>query len=90
LENRRGCLSSRRLGGDADAVPPALPSTKAGMNLLLPAFGRTRRVPISFTLFDSIAACAYELWRASGCAHGNDKAHWFQAERQLGARTTLH
>ncbi len=39
---------------------------------------------------DAIAARAYELWRESGCAHGNDKAHWFQAERELGARTTLH
>jgi hypothetical protein len=35
---------------------------------------------------DSIAARAYELWRASGCVHGNDQAHWFQAEQELRAR----
>ena len=38
---------------------------------------------------DSIAVRAYELWRESGCAHGNDKAHWFQAEQELRARATL-
>ncbi len=37
---------------------------------------------------DSIAARAYEIWRASGGKHGNDQAHWFQAEQELRARTT--
>jgi hypothetical protein len=37
----------------------------------------------------SIAARAYELWRQSGCTHGNDQAHWFQAERELRGRSVL-
>ncbi len=38
---------------------------------------------------DAVAIRAYELWRESGGAHGNDQAHWFQAERELQARTAL-
>lgn len=30
-----------------------------------------------------IAARAYQLWEASGRRHGDDRAHWFQAEREL-------
>ena len=30
-----------------------------------------------------IAARAYQLWEASGRHHGDDRAHWFQAEREL-------
>jgi hypothetical protein len=30
-----------------------------------------------------IAARAYQLWEASGRRHGEDRAHWFQAEREL-------
>jgi hypothetical protein len=37
---------------------------------------------------DAIATRAYELWRASGCAHGQDQAHWFQAERELRTRAS--
>ncbi len=37
---------------------------------------------------DSVATRAYEIWRESGCAHGNDKAHWFRAEQELHARAT--
>ncbi len=36
---------------------------------------------------DSIALRAYEIWRETGSAHGDDQAHWFQAERELRART---
>ncbi len=39
--------------------------------------------------FESIARRAYELWREAGGAHGDDQAHWFQAERELRARTAL-
>ncbi len=39
--------------------------------------------------FDSVAMRAYQIWRESGCAHGNDQAHWFRAEQELRARTTL-
>ena len=38
---------------------------------------------------DTVAMRAYQLWRDSGCAHGNDQAHWFRAEQELRARTTL-
>ncbi len=38
---------------------------------------------------DAVAIRAYELWRESGGAHGNDQAHWYQAERELRARTTM-
>lgn len=30
-----------------------------------------------------IAARAYLIWEASGRQHGNDRAHWLQAEREL-------
>ena len=35
---------------------------------------------------DSVAARAYQIWQESGCPHGLDQQHWFQAERELGAR----
>ncbi len=35
---------------------------------------------------ESVAVRAYEIWRESGSAHGNDQAHWFQAERELRTR----
>ncbi|HEX9052443.1 MAG TPA: DUF2934 domain-containing protein [Anaeromyxobacter sp.] len=38
---------------------------------------------------DAVASRAYELWRQSGCTHGNDQAHWFQAEQELRARPPL-
>jgi len=38
---------------------------------------------------DAVAVRAYELWRASGGAHGNDQAHWFRAEQELRAPATL-
>ena len=34
----------------------------------------------------AVAARAYELWQQSGCAHGRDQEHWFQAERELRTR----
>jgi hypothetical protein len=30
-----------------------------------------------------VAARAYQLWEASGRRHGDDRAHWFQAEHEL-------
>jgi hypothetical protein len=33
-----------------------------------------------------VAARAYELWQQSGCAHGKDQEHWFQAERELSRK----
>ncbi len=38
---------------------------------------------------EAIATRAYEIWQESGGAHGNDQAHWLQAERELSARPTL-
>ena len=26
---------------------------------------------------------AHEIWLSSGCSHGNDVAHWLQAENEL-------
>lgn len=34
---------------------------------------------------ETIAVRAYQLWRESGCAHGDDQAHWFRAEQELRA-----
>ena len=30
---------------------------------------------------------AYELWEAAGGEHGDDLRHWFEAEREVTART---
>ena len=30
-----------------------------------------------------IAARAYDIWERAGRRHGDDRAHWFQAEREL-------
>jgi hypothetical protein len=32
---------------------------------------------------EQITIRAYELWQQTGCVHGNDKAHWLQAEREI-------
>jgi hypothetical protein len=37
-----------------------------------------------------VAKRAYELWLASGRAHGRDQEHWFQAERELRGRKQVH
>jgi hypothetical protein len=29
---------------------------------------------------------AYQLYLDSGCQHGNDWYHWFQAEKEIGAK----
>lgn len=29
---------------------------------------------------------AYELWQQADCVHGNDQAHWLQAEREISER----
>lgn len=39
----------------------------------------TRRV----VTHHEIAARAYLIWEASGRQHGNDRAQWLQAEREL-------
>lgn len=36
-----------------------------------------------------IAQRAYEIWRESGCPHGHDQEHWFQAERELRAKLAM-
>ncbi len=36
-----------------------------------------------------IAQRAYEIWKESGCPNGKDQEHWFRAERELRARTTI-
>src|SRR5512133_2276854 len=35
---------------------------------------------------ETIAIRAYEIWRESGCAHGDDQAHWFRAQQELRTR----
>jgi hypothetical protein len=35
----------------------------------------------------SIAALAYELWRARGCPEGSPETDWFQAEQELAKKT---
>jgi hypothetical protein len=37
----------------------------------------------------TIAQRAYEIWKESGCPNGKDQEHWFRAERELRAKTTL-
>jgi hypothetical protein len=34
-----------------------------------------------------IALRAYHIYLDTGCAHGHDWEHWFQAEKELGAMT---
>ncbi len=65
-------------------VPPAKtkPSSPSAPQ---PAGPSSARAPST----DAIAIRAYELWRQSGGGHGNDQAHWFQAERELRGRTAL-
>jgi hypothetical protein len=29
---------------------------------------------------------AYQIWEAEGRPHGRDQAHWYQAEREVGAK----
>ena len=36
---------------------------------------------------NEIAEIAFELYEKDGCRHGKDEAHWFEAERQLTARS---
>jgi hypothetical protein len=38
---------------------------------------------------DQIAARAYQIWQESGCPNGKDQEHWFRAERELRAKTTV-
>jgi hypothetical protein len=33
-----------------------------------------------------IATHAYQLYLNSGCRHGSDLEHWFQAEKEVGAK----
>lgn len=37
-------------------------------------------------LREQIVIRAFELWQQSGCVHGNDQAHWLQAEREVQER----
>jgi len=53
-------------------------------------FGREKNVASSGTISsspndpqDKIALRAYQLYEEGGCAHGNDKDHWLQAEREI-------
>jgi hypothetical protein len=45
--------------------------------------------PAAAVPHQSVAERAHAIWEASGCPHGLDCEHWFQAERELrGSRTT--
>jgi len=35
---------------------------------------------------EEIAMRAYQLYLQSGCEHGRDQEHWFQAEKEFGAK----
>lgn len=37
---------------------------------------------------DAVALRAYQLWQESGCPDGQDKEHWYRAEREVRAKTT--
>lgn len=43
------------------------------------------RKPARAVTREEIAARAYQIWEISGRRHGEDRAHWFQAERELGS-----
>jgi hypothetical protein len=34
-------------------------------------------------LHNQIETRAFEIWLSSGSSHGNDVAHWFQAEKEV-------
>lgn len=59
-------------GSQADAARPA-PPAPAGPDIA------TRPT------HERIAVRAYEIWESRGRPDGADQAHWFEAERQLGA-----
>lgn len=60
--------------------------TKASPNPKAESSNKTAAAPAAVPPpFETISMRAYQLWRESGCAHGNDQAHWFRAERELRA-----
>lgn len=42
---------------------------------------------MSYASPDDVARRAYSLWETQGRPHGQDKAHWEQAERELAITT---
>ena len=38
---------------------------------------------------DRIRERAYEIWMATGCHHGLAEQHWFAAEQEILARSSL-
>lgn len=38
---------------------------------------------------ETVQLRAYQIWEAEGRPHGRDQAHWFQAERELDAKTPI-
>jgi hypothetical protein len=72
-------------------------STKTMQSTTTPT--RTRKSPttsarstassLSTLTHADIANRAYELFLASGAAHGRDVEHWLQAERELRHRSAL-
>ncbi len=61
-------------GGSATVTPPR----RAGM--------RPRSATMSAKITqEQIARRAHEIWVQQGCRPGQDKEHWFEAERQLRA-----
>jgi hypothetical protein len=65
--------SRSRTGSGATNVAPS--SAEApGKSHRSSSYGPTR---------DQIAKKAYEIWRSRGCPHGQDVAHWLEAERLL-------
>jgi HSP20 family molecular chaperone IbpA len=45
--------------------------------------GEAERQDFSQTLQRHVSDRAYHLFESSGCEHGNDHAHWLQAEREI-------
>lgn len=51
--------------------------------------GSTTAATVSTIAPGTIAQRAYEIWQESGCPNGMDQEHWFRAERELRAKTSL-
>lgn len=67
--------------------PPATSKKNGGKAAPAPA---TASPAASVPGRDPVAERAYEIWVESGRPQGKDQDHWFQAERELKARSAHH
>ena len=47
---------------------------------------RDAKAPKGGPAQERIAVRAYQIWLEAGCPHGEDREHWYRAERELHAR----